>query len=444
MPKARRRSVTVARLNPDRLPVSGPRTPHTGILVETRIESLAAGGDGVGRMPDGRALFVPLSAPGDRVTVRVVEQRKRYARGEIEDLLEEGPGRREPVCPVFGDCGGCRWQHLEYPVQLEAKRSILAQALRHIGGLSDLGEIPMTASPQPYRYRARARIMVQEQRVGFRRRASNEHCPVGGCPVLVEALDERLAQLARQAPLSGEWELAAGEDGRTYAAPADASKGATRAHSVRFRVEGHSLRNSLGVFSQANAFLRGALVRAVRSAAIRGEDVRRASLLELYSGAGMFTIPLAACFARVCAVESSAPTVRDLTANLAAAGIAHVEVRSERVERLLAGLAVDPWIRPDVVVLDPPRTGLARGSAAHLAGLGALRIVYLSCDPATLARDLSALSGLGYGLDHVEGFDLFPQTAHVESLALLSPRGRASDRRDARRRHPDDTRGAPG
>src|SRR5215475_13460392 len=190
---------------------SGRRSRAGGSGAEIRIESLAAGGDGVGHLSDGRAVFVPFTAPGDRVRVRVVEARGRFARARVEELLEPGPARAEPACPAFGSCGGCAWQHVAYPAQLEAKRAILADALRRIGGI-DAGALePCVASPAEYGYRGRTRVLVESGRVGYRRRRSHALCAVSRCPVLVPALDERLHALAHDPPPEdGEWELVAG------------------------------------------------------------------------------------------------------------------------------------------------------------------------------------------------------------------------------------------
>ncbi|MEE8385702.1 MAG: TRAM domain-containing protein, partial [Dehalococcoidia bacterium] len=170
-----------------------------GERVESRVESLAAGGEGVARMPDGRALFVPFSAPGDRVRVRLSEVHKRHARGEIEQLLQPGPGRSQPRCPAFGICGGCAWQHLDHSVQIEAKGRILRDALNRIGHLSPPGPIEITPSPAAYGYRNRARVLVEGDQVGYRRRRSNQLCAVSRCPVLQEPVEEGLQELVARA-----------------------------------------------------------------------------------------------------------------------------------------------------------------------------------------------------------------------------------------------------
>jgi 23S rRNA (uracil1939-C5)-methyltransferase len=375
--------------------------------VELRIESLAAGGDGVGHLPDGRIVFVPFTAPGDRVRVRLVESRARFARARVDDLLEAGPARATPVCPVFGSCGGCAWQHVAYAAQLEAKRSILVEALRRIGGLREPGPIQIVPSPSEYAYRARARVRVEAGRVGYLRRRSHALCPVRRCPVLVPELEERLRELAADPPAQdGEWELASGAAG-VRAAPVASE----RAPRIELEVGGRRIGVSSGVFAQSNALLLEELAARVGAAAGSGRLA-----VELFAGAGFLTVGLAQRFDRVVAVEGDPAAVRDLHANLAGAGSTRVEVVGESVERALARLA---GLRPDALVLDPPRSGLPRGAAAEVAAVEPSRIVYLACDPATLARDLAELCARGYALHAALGIDLFPQTPHLEALATL-------------------------
>lgn len=381
------------------------------------IDSLAAGGDGVARAPDGRVVFVPFTAPGDRVRLRVVESRARFLRARVERLLEAGPARTDPVCPAFGSCGGCTWQHVAIGAQLDAKRRIVEAALRHIGGLSFEGEIAITPSPAAYGYRARTRVLRRRGRTGYRRRRSSALHAVSRCPVLCPELDAALHELSHEIPGSaqapdGEVELAAGEDAVRCACLAS-SEGAP---AIELRVLGDRLRISPGVFFQANRSLHDTLAQAVLAAAGRGGQA-----LEVFAGAGFFTLGLSRRFERVTAIESDPAAVADLRHNLERAGRRNVRVVARRLED--AGAELAP---ADALVLDPPRSGLPTGSAERLAALCASRLVYLSCDPATLARDCARLAGEGYALRAVSAFDLFPQTPHVEVLARLEPaRGRA-------------------
>jgi tRNA/tmRNA/rRNA uracil-C5-methylase (TrmA/RlmC/RlmD family) len=248
------------------------------------------------------------------------------------------------------------------------------------------------------------------------------------CPILTEPLQEALGRLAAQLALAPpdmgaeevdrEWELVQGGGGETrihrLGADGGGTPGPTAGDRIALDVGGERVLLSPGTFAQSNALLLELLHAAVRRRVDGGAD-----LLELYAGAGFFTLALARRFERVHVVEAAGTALGDLRHNLQRAGLRNVTVDGRRVEDAL-GQGVRS--RPDVVFLDPPRVGLARGSAESLAQLGASRIVYLSCDPATLARDMAILIERGYSLESVEGFDLFPQTPHVEALATLTIR----------------------
>jgi 23S rRNA (uracil1939-C5)-methyltransferase len=363
----------------------------------------------VGRAVDGRVVFVPFTAPGDRVRVRVERAHARYLNAKVEALLEPSPQRTDPVCAVYGSCGGCAWQHVHYEAQLEAKKKIVRDAFERIGGVVFRDSPPITPSPVAYGYRSRARVLVENGRIGFRRRRSNALCETDRCPILAEPLQEELLRLARAAPSrGGEWELACGDQG-SRAVAVDEVDGP----SVVWSLLGDRFEVSPGVFSQSNRWLFEALVIAVRGAAGTG-----ALVCDFFAGAGYFTLSLARRFDRVLALESNGAATQDLYRNLATAGLTNVRVSTARIEDALrdGGFADE---RPDVIVLDPPRTGLPPDCSEALAELGAARVVYLACDPATQARDVRYLIAAGYRLESLEAFDLFPQTPHVESLAVL-------------------------
>ena len=386
--------------------------------IETKIESLAAGGDGIGRTGDGRALFVPLTAPGDYVRVRITESRRRFARGVVEAVLEPSVDRVEPVCPAFGSCGGCAWQHLDYATQLAAKATILRDALARIGHLEVEEVISITPSPAAYGYRNRARPVQNGSTVGYRMRRSHRIRAVEQCPVLQRPLEGALQRLAAEPPGSREtgdveWELAMGSDGTTRASVLPVSQTARVGSAIRLEVGPDRIRISSGVFAQGNGLLLDALAEAVCRQAGSGT-----AAVELFAGAGFLTLPLSRSFDCLWAIESDPAAVADLRFNLAAANRRNVDIRSDRVERALGRLALQS---PDAVVLDPPRAGMPDAALDSLVALRPRRIVYLSCDPATLARDLARLRTAGYRLARIEAFDLFPQTPHVEALATLVP-----------------------
>jgi len=386
-------------------------TPAKEHELELTIASLAGGGDGVGRAAGGRVCFVPFSAPGDRVRVRVVKEHARFARGEIVELLAAGPSRTTPECPVFGVCGGCAWQHVRYDAQLEAKREILRSALERVGRLRLPGPIELMPCPAPYRYRTRTRVLVEGGRVGYRRRRSHALCATSHCPVLVPELDAVLAQLGDGEPDPGEWEMASGEGGVVRIERLSPTGPRSATGELAIQVGDDSLVFSPGVFVQSNRWLRDALAAAVLEAAGQGRLA-----IELFAGAGFLTLGLARRFRRVVAVEADAASCADLLRNARRAGLHNIELCCEAAEHAAAkGFGTIP----DAVVLDPPRSGLVRDGAAAVCALAAPRVVYLSCDPATLSRDLAVLCAGGYEIQQVRGFDLFPQTAHVEALATL-------------------------
>jgi tRNA/tmRNA/rRNA uracil-C5-methylase (TrmA/RlmC/RlmD family) len=382
-------------------------------LVE--VTAFAAGGEGVAREASGRVLFVRGGVPGDRARVRVVEVHKRFARAEIAELVRASALRVPPSCRVHGECGGCGWQHVAYAAQLEAKRSILQDALARGAGVKPdalAAPLELTPSPEPYGTRTRARLLFRHGRVGYRRGHSHELVATSECPILAPPLARALAQLAASPPPgSGELALACGDDGAASVSGARAPGFTARA--IWLSAPGGEVAISPGGFFQAHATLRGALADAVLASAGRGERA-----LELHAGAGFFTLGLAARFGELVAVESDPRAAADLRANLARAARTNVRVLAQRAARALRSAEV-AQLAPEVVVLDPPRTGIGASEAAALARLGARRVVYVSCDPATLARDLRTLLASGYALASCRGFDLFPQTPHLEALALL-------------------------
>ncbi len=388
--------------------------------LDLEITSLAIGGDGVGRDAKGRVIFVPWTAPGDRIRVELLEERRRFARGRYVALLEASSVRESPRCGVFGRCGGCAWQHLRYAAQLEAKAQILRDALERIGGFPQTQAVVVQPSPQQYGYRARARLWKRGGQVGFYERKSHAVCAIRDCPVLLPEVAAQIPVLAEgQEMKDGAWELQADGRGGARLTPAAGEEFSTQhtggreledGNSCEIFVLGDRLRISAGVFCQPNLFLLEQLATAVLDAAGGGDCA-----LELYAGAGLFSLGLARRFARVVAVEANPTAARDLAFNARRADLHNLKVLAARAEAAVR-TALEP---PQVVVLDPPRTGLAPDVLRFLARGEARRIIYLACDPATLARDSARLVAAGYRLTSAVGFDLFPQTPHVEALAVL-------------------------
>ncbi len=406
-----------------RRPRRPPRRPAPEVrkapapIVETHIDRLANSGEGIGQAPDGRTLFVPGTAPGDRVRVRLDDVRRTFARGVLIDVVEAGAERVDPPCPVADTCGGCQWQHLDYPAQVRAKAHIVRDALERIGGLTDIGDVPIESSPEAFGYRGRARVRVERGRPGFRAARSHQHVPIEDCSVLAGPLRAALRAFASTRHEDGLWEFALGApDARHPDGVRVARLGAAvedTGEDLTLAVGTHAIRLAPGGFAQANPLLFEAMVEAVTEAAGTGD-----TLLELYAGAGFLSLPLARSFARLVAVESVDSAVDRLQTAARSEGLEGLDARCEDVEVFLS----KPSIRNahwDVLCMDPPRSGLGEAVATQVSRLDAERILYLSCDPATLARDLRVLTAKRWRLANVRAFDQFPQTPHVETLATL-------------------------
>lgn len=327
-------------------------------------------------------MFVPLGAPGDLVEVDVRERHRAWDRAEIVRVVEPGPDRVVPPCPYFGDCGGCQWQHVSYPAQRAAKEQILRSALRRI-----CPDITVSAAESPYGYRRRARVHHADGKVGFLARRSHRLVPVDRClllePALQEALDRDRLNLR-------------GRGKRQICARADLAD----AGEPPFLVTSE-------VFAQAG----DAADRTLRRAVVA--HVRGPRILELFAGAGNFTRLFGD--ADVTAVESDERALALLRSNAPSA-----RAMGSRAEAAVRAFR-ESGERFDTILLDPPRKGAAE-LIDDLARLSPPRIVYVSCDPMTLARDGERLVSQGYAVASAEGFDLMPQTYHIEAMLVLDRR----------------------
>lgn len=384
-------------------------------MIDVTIERLAAGGDALARH-EGMVVFVPLAVPGDRVRVRILERKKGYARGEIVEILEASPARRAAPCPHFGSCGGCTWQHLHYQEQVRWKGELVREALLRIGGTEWTREL-VVESADEWGWRARVQWKVARRRgslvpaVGYHARKTHEVVDALQCRVLAPELERELAArrtaLRDAERLPEEIHACVGDDGIVTLDDAETTR----------TVGGLAFRTSARAFFQGNRLLLERLV-----AAALPETAPRIAW-DLYAGAGLFTLPLARLDAKVTAVENDPRALGFLHENLRRHDLAErVTVREEGVAGALRALFAEVLSAereaPDLVLLDPPRTGAA-DAVPHLLQVSPKAIVYVSCDPATLARDLRELLRGGYRLRSVRAFDLFPQTHHVEVVARL-------------------------
>lgn len=389
---------------------------RAGAVLDVRVERILPGGVGLAHA-EGQTLFVSLAAPGDLARVRVESTKGRAAFASIVEVLEPSGVRAEPPCPYFGRCGGCDFQQLTYEAQLAAKADIIRDSLRRVAHTEPPSEIEVVPSPEVWRYRSRARWQHDALRrhLGYYERGSHRVCDVAECPVAAPPVAERLARLRGMMsegtlPPAAEFEAVAGDGGVALEPPVEPEDGREQ---VR-RINGETYRFDAGCFFQINhALLEPLVAEGLRGTAEGGETA-----LDLYSGVGLFTLPLARRFRRVVAVEGNPASAAYARRNLADASLTNARVKNSAVGDWLSHNASAPG-RADFVLLDPPRGGAEPEAVRGIINLKPEHISYVSCDPATLARDLRRLLDAGYRLDSLRAFDMFPQTHHVETVVHL-------------------------
>lgn len=394
---------------------------------QVKIEKWVYGGAGLARTPEG-VVLVPFVMPGETVKLAGARRRAGVTEAEAAEIAEKSPERIEPACAVFGRCGGCHYQMAPYEFQVEAKIAILREVLERVGKLRAPERIRAVRG-EPWGYRNRAQFHFGRHTLGYKMAASDKVVDVEECPIAAPALnaalkalraarrDRHFPRFLKQVELftNGgrtmvnvlETEQGRGVARGFFAWLAERIPGAADGELV-YEACGERFRVSHRSFFQVNRFLIEPLVECALEGAEGGEG------LDLYAGVGLFTVPLARRAGRVTAVESDGSAARDLEFNLAAAGVA-AEAKRMQAEQFLEGLTKTP----DFVLADPPRAGLGRRVVKELLRLRPPRLHIVSCDPATLARDLAALSGAGYEMEGLALIDLFPQTYHIESVARL-------------------------
>jgi 23S rRNA (uracil1939-C5)-methyltransferase len=426
------------------------------------IDSLAFGGNGVCRI-DGKVCFVPFSCPGDEARLAVTSEKRSYSVARIVELLVPSPFRVTPPCPVFGRCGGCAWQHIDYPQQLLAKQQILAEALRRGGRVAGEYVGPTVPSPAEYGYRSRVQFKLHgtadRLRIGFYRNNSHQVEDIGsGCAIALPVINATLAALravltdcpdvsaiSRISVDSADEGVIAlvsygGRDSAAVAAFLRERREDLKPLIGVFLQSGHKAMQRLygdeqlsyslpsatpgakacrlayqpGGFSQVNRLQNSSMLEIVRRmASFQGTE----QVLDLYCGNGNFSLPIAAEVAGVTGIEEYAGSIAAAEANRAVNGTVNAEFICADAVLGLKGLAVSGR-RFDTIILDPPRGGAAE-AVAELYRLNPSRIIYISCDPSTLARDCGVLADTGYHVRESVPVDMFPQTYHLESVTLL-------------------------
>lgn len=401
-----------------------------GQTVQVKIERLSVGGRGVGRVGgenDDRkvVVFVPDTAPGERVEVEIVFTKKSYAEARLLKILEKSEARVVPPCPVAGVCGGCNWQHLSYPEQLTWKQELVRESLKKFSGFDVSAEDSVQAvvpSPDEFRYRNRVQFHHQNGRFGFFQRGSHNIVDINDCPITEEAITSQIPEFRKQfaSKSPGRFEAYVSQEGpvRTRGPGLQESSQTASAESQEEEQGGLSFSFSQ-VNTKQNVNLVSSLVAHFVERARLQKSTEPAHLYDLYAGAGNFTFPLLKAFpdATITSVELNAQSVargKEITAT----EFPNSKVKWHQSD-VLTFLQRHVFPPQSLVLIDPPRTGCDPEVMQLLAASKISYLAYISCHPVTLARDLKFLKEAGYQLSSVQPFDMFPQTDHVETLALL-------------------------
>lgn len=398
------------------------------------LSDMAYGGEAVGRYA-GKAVFVPYGIPGETVRVQVVSDKDRFARANLLDVLTPSPYRVAPPCPQFGLCGGCHWQHVDYRAQLDYKRSIVLNHFQRIAGLADAPVRPTVGMENPWRYRNHVQFSVSEGgELGFMAASSHQVVPIERCLLMHPLLEEMYDAMDIELPGLHRLTLRAGINTSERMIILEMDEDQAPEVEVDLPISfvlllgdgspvtllgspyiheslgGRVHRLSAPSFFQVNTQQAEILVSLVSTYLDATAESR---VLDAYCGVGVFALQLAGTVREVVGIESSAAAIADAVIN--GADVHNVRFVHGPVEENLTKL---DWKSP-LIVLDPPRQGLGPRVVSALGDLSAQRMVYVSCDPATLARDVKGLLVAGYRLVEVQPLDMFPHTYHIECVALL-------------------------
>jgi 23S rRNA (uracil1939-C5)-methyltransferase len=403
-------------------------------VIELKLEKWAHGGEVLGHLPDGRAVFVPYALPGEVVRARVIEEKKHYVRTELVEVLQSVPERIPPRCQHFNQCGGCHLQHLSYSHQLELKVDVLRDQLMRIGGIHDVSIFPIRPSPGEWFYRNSLQFhLTPGGKPGFRKMNSHEVIEIKECYLPEKAVGDMWQQLdlepipdLERVELRQGWDdevmvIFESKDPQPVDFEVDVPLSAIHLgpggpivlsgdDCLVMGVGEKLFRVSPSSFFQVNTQQAAGMVAYVLSEISPSLDM---TLLDVYCGVGLFSAFLAPYVGKCIGVEMSSSAATDFAVNLDE--LDNVSLYEGLAEDILPALD----IKPDVILVDPPRSGIELAALKAISAMRAPLLIYVSCDPATLARDLRFLLAEGYRLEHVTPFDMFPQTYHTESISTL-------------------------
>lgn len=387
---------------------------NEGDSIVLRFDRIAPRGDAIANT-DTKPVYASEIIPGETARVRIRKVRRSWVAVDVEEIVEPSPDRVEPRCPLFSTCSGCQLQHIRYERQLELKRDMVVAQLETFGGLQAPPVEPVLGAANPWNYRNHARFTVRDGKFGFIRRFRRAWFEVPRCDIMNEPINALVQELSGRIPGLTQCNIRVGADpGEHMIQPKLAPYGVDRPSGQPHlfeRLGDRRFRVSAASFFQVHREQAQVMLDVLRSFVAYAPDV---TVVDAYAGVGTFAVMLAPHVARVIAIEESGPAVEDAKLNIA--GLDNVELRLGKSEELLGELPAPI----DALILDPPRSGCRPGAIEAVRRFAPRRVAYVSCDPASLGRDLAALlEGDRFRLVRVQPIDMFPHTHHVECVALL-------------------------
>ena len=378
-----------------------------------KIDSVAFGGEGVGRI-NNLVVFVPFSAPGDELEVEIIQLKKKFVRGRILKIIKQSPLRTQPLCRYYEKCGGCCYQHLDYEYQLAIKKKQVEEAFWKIGKIANPPVLEVIASPRIYNYRGKAQyhtgVVSDKREVGFLDISGSKMVDIENCEIMEETINEKLRALR------GNKRLLHNKDAQLIIWSECLADQSSKKESIVRIVKGKEFLVPRDGFFQANLYLTDKLVDEV-CRLTKNDEIN--TIVDAYCGSGLFSIFLSSYAKNVIGIEINEKSVKYAQINAENLGLKNVRFIHGDIEKILKGRFLHQGDKIDLIVLDPPRTGCEKAVLKAIVDLQPDKIIYISCNPATQARDVKCLNECGYELQSLLPVDMFPQTSHVEVIGFM-------------------------
>jgi 23S rRNA (uracil1939-C5)-methyltransferase len=362
--------------------------------MKIKIEKLVSGGDGLG-FSEGKAVFVPFTLPGEEVKVKIIEEKKGFSRGELIEILEPSKNRQTPPCEYYGICGGCDFQHINYAEQLVQKEKIIQDTFSRIGKIT-VSKIDIIRS-EPFSYRNRIQIHVADNKSGFKRKKSGEVISIKECPVCVKEVNQCFTEL--ETVENGRYMVFGHQGWREIDLKEDPKE-------LKVEINGKEVFFNIKTFFQSN------LTALERVVPLLEAEARGDTLLDLYCGVGLFGTVLSSNFNRIIGIEENSYAADMAKKNLKNYGFKMINKPMEKIK-------IGPLGRIDIIIVDPPRVGLSKKARERIKRMEAEKLIYVSCDPVTQARDTAEFISAGWKIKNINLVDFYPQTSGIETVLIL-------------------------